>query len=125
MNVLFSNPPWWEPTGKVWPRYRAGVRAGSRWPFTYEGYGVFPHTPIPGSYAPYPFFMGYAASYLEKMTGERVTLRDSIALRESKASYWKFVQTQRWDYIFIESATPSWKVDQAYIHALHAAQPEA
>jgi radical SAM superfamily enzyme YgiQ (UPF0313 family) len=125
MNILFTNPPWWEATGKLWPKFRAGVRAGSRWPFTYEGYGVFPHTPIPGSYAPYPFFMGYAATYLEKMTGARVTLRDSIARRESEASYWKFLNGQKWDYVFLESATPSWAVDQEYIRGIHAAQPAA
>jgi radical SAM superfamily enzyme YgiQ (UPF0313 family) len=125
MNILFTNPPWWEPTGKLWPRFRAGVRAGSRWPFTYEAYRAFPHTPIPGAYAPYPFFMGYAAPYLEKMTGARVTLRDSIALRESVASYWRFITTQNWDFIFLESATPSWAIDQEYIRGLHNAQPHA
>ena len=125
MNVLFTNPPWWEPTGKLWPRFRAGVRAGSRWPFTYEDSTVFPQTLIPRSYAPYPFFMGYAAPYLEKVTGATVTLRDSIALRESVKSYWKFVSRQKWDFIFLESATPSWKVDQEYIRALHAKQPDA
>jgi radical SAM superfamily enzyme YgiQ (UPF0313 family) len=101
------------------------VRSGSRWPFTYESRQVFPHTPIPGSYAPYPFFMGYAATYLEKMTGARVTLRDSIARRESEASYWKFLNGQKWDYVFLESATPSWAVDQEYIRGIHAAQPAA
>jgi radical SAM superfamily enzyme YgiQ (UPF0313 family) len=124
-NVLFTNPPWWERNGKRWPRYRAGVRAGSRWPFTYESNVVFPNTRIPGSYAPYPFFMGYAAPYLEKMTGAQVTLRDSIALRESEARYWKFLNKKRWDYVFLESATPSWDVDQQYIRGIHAAQPDA
>ena len=39
MSILFSNPPWWE--GKESrgffrkKRWRRGVRAGSRWPFTY------------------------------------------------------------------------------------------
>lgn len=125
MNVLFTNPPWWEATGKLWPRYRAGVRAGSRWPFTYESAFVFPHTFIPRTYAPYPFFMGYAATYLARVTGARVKLRDSIALRESEKSYWKFISSERWDFIFLESATPSSKVDQNYIRALHADQPEA
>src|SRR3954468_245070 len=124
-NVLFTNPPWWERTGKLWPRYRAGVRAGSRWPFTYEDSIAFPNTPIPCSYAPYPFFMGHAATYLVKMTGARVTLRDSIALRETEARSWKFFNGQRWDYIFFESATPSWEVDQKYIHQIHEAQPDA
>jgi radical SAM superfamily enzyme YgiQ (UPF0313 family) len=123
--VLFTNPPWWEATKKLWPRYRAGVRAGSRWPFTYESNIVFPRTPIPGSYAPYPFFMGYAAPYVERATGARVTLRDSIALRESESDYWKFLKAETWDYVFLESATPSWAVDQDYVRGIHAAQPNA
>src|SRR6266576_5135713 len=59
------------------------------------------------------------------MTVASVTLRDSIALRESVKSYWKFVKGKTWDFIFLESATPSWQVDQEYIQALHAAQPDA
>ena len=36
MKVLFSNPPWWieNPDAIYAPKLMAGVRAGSRWPFT-------------------------------------------------------------------------------------------
>jgi len=40
---LFSNPPWWgetkayadQATGRRFLMYTAGIRAGSRWPFTF------------------------------------------------------------------------------------------
>ena len=39
MSIFFSNPPWWEgkESRKGWfkrKRWRRGIRAGSRWPFT-------------------------------------------------------------------------------------------
>ena len=62
MSILFSNPPWWE--GKESrgflkkKRWRRGVRAGSRWPFTYLG-RCTPDNPRALDYIPYPFFLGY------------------------------------------------------------------
>ena len=86
--VLFSNPPWWDERietagGAYW---RAGVRAGSRWPFTRPSRST-PDRFVWGEYLPYPFFMGYAAAYVRKMTGATVDFRDSIAVRESYESY--------------------------------------
>ena len=56
MSILFSNPPWWE--GKESrgflrkKRWRRGVRAGSRWPFTYQG-RCTPDNPRAHYYMPY------------------------------------------------------------------------
>src|SRR5580658_607402 len=96
--VLFSNPPWWDERietsgGAYW---RAGVRAGSRWPFTRPSRSYPDHFHW-GEYLPYPFFMGYAATYLQKMTQSTVHLRDSIALRESYESYLKAVADEHYD----------------------------
>lgn len=112
MKVLFSNPPWW--VGQAGHYWVAGVRAGSRWPFT---------LPVPaapdrfqfGGYLPYPFFMGYAATYAKKATGADVAFRDSLALRESYQTYFQFLANGRFDYVFIEVATPSWQHDQRLI----------
>ena len=61
---------------------RYGVRAGSRWPFTMDQ---------PNSdYAPYPFFMGYAASNLREH-GFEVNIFDAVAEIE-------------YDFIFIKSS---------------------
>ena len=91
MTILFSNPPWWE--GKESrgflkkKRWRRGVRAGSRWPFTYIG-RCEPDNSRARDYIPYPFFLGYAATYVQEKIGrDKVFFRDSIALSESYKSY--------------------------------------
>jgi len=73
LRVLFSNPPWWgeakayadTASGRRFLRYTAGVRAGSRWPFTF----MLPTPPRLHQHTnlqPYPFFMGYATTYVAK-----------------------------------------------------------
>jgi radical SAM superfamily enzyme YgiQ (UPF0313 family) len=101
---------------------RAGVRAGSRWPFTYLTHS-FPGWRAPFEYLPMPFFMTYASSYVAKETGAEVVLRDSIARRESYASYWKYIRDNQFDFIFIESATPSWEEDSKTIRKIHELSP--
>ncbi len=130
MKVLFSNPPWWGDRKQVssgWFRksvtWVAGVRAGSRWPFTYEirtAPGKFRF----GEYLPYPFFMGYATTYAQKHTDAKVTFRDSIALRETYQQYHAFLSKERFDYIVIESASPSWEHDRTLIRDIHRELPQ-
>jgi len=125
--VLFSNPPWWQANERKWgiiPVRRAGVRAGSRWPFTYQTFS-FPGWRAPFEYLPLPFFMTYAASYVAKYTGAEVILRDSIARRESYQTYWDYIHNNRFDFIFIESATPSWDEDVKTIRTLHKLSPQS
>lgn len=126
MKVLFSNPPWWSESTGRWPRkqkWRAGVRAGSRWPFTYPVRSA-PDRLVKQDYVPYPFFMGYAASYVRQHTGAEVLLRDSIAIRESYQSYYRFLQDERPDLVFIESATPSWDHDAGVIRKINELLPD-
>jgi len=126
MKILFSNPPWWEKKeGPLYRRrWRAGVRAGSRWPFTYVVNSKPDHFQF-GDYLPYPFFMGYATTYVAKGTGANVTMRDSIALRESYASYFSHLAAEKYEYIFIESATPSWQHDAPLLKDIHRTLPDA
>ena len=121
MAILFSNPPWWE--GKESrgflrkKRWRRGVRAGSRWPFTYQG-RCTPDNPRAHDYIPYPFFLGYATTYAEKYLGKnKVFFRDSIALSESYNNFYKYLETinNKIEYLLIESATPSWEHDYKLI----------
>lgn len=126
MKVLFSNPPWWEKReGPFYrKRWRAGVRAGSRWPFT----GLVNSAPGKfrfGDYLPYPFFMGYASTYARKQTGVDARMHDSLALRESYETYFAYLEKERPDFIFIESATPSWDHDAKVITKIHQKLPEA
>lgn len=67
--------------------------------------------------------MGYATTYLAKATGASVTLRDSIASRETYESYFRFLKEQRFDFIFIEAATPSWDHDKVVIQKIKEMLP--
>jgi radical SAM superfamily enzyme YgiQ (UPF0313 family) len=130
VRVLFSNPPWWgEPkayadpaTGRRSIMYIAGIRAGSRWPFTF----MLPTPPDSTNchFQPYPFFMGYATTYLARQAGVDVMFRDSIALRESYDRYHAFLRREKFDYIVIESASPSWEHDRNLILEIKRRQPE-
>lgn len=97
--------------------WRRGVRAGSRWPFTYVG-AATPDNPASSDYMPYPFFLGYAATYVAQATGADVVFRDSIAMAESYATFETFLRQEQFDYIVIESATPSWQHDRGLIHQI-------
>jgi len=81
---------------------RYGVRAGSRWPFTMD---------TPMNYAPYPFFMGYAAAYL-KANGFEVNIIDAVA--EEQYSYQDFleeVKNEKADIVVVECSTPTIDID--------------
>ena len=130
MKVLFSNPPWWVGQENVVDRngvegtvWTGGVRAGSRWPFTLNLRSA-PDRFVWGDYRPYPFFMGYAASYAARETQIQMAFRDSIALAESYDAYFQHLREARYDLIFIESATPSWDHDRALIRTLNKVLPE-
>jgi len=129
MTILFCNPPWWE--GKESrgffrkKRWRRGVRAGSRWPYTYRGRSTPDHA-RGHDYIPYPFFLGYAASYISKEIGiEKVFFRDSIALSESYQSFFYYLEeiNNKLEYIVIETATPSWEHDYSLIKKIKKKYP--
>ena len=119
MKVLFANPPWWDVSEQY---LRCGVRAGSRWPFT------MPANALPGEfkfggYLPYPFFLGYAASYAAANTTADVRFRDSIALRETYPQFEEYLVAEHFDYVFIETATPSWEHDSQIVRMIHRVLP--
>ena len=129
MSILFSNPPWWE--GKESrgflkkKRWRRGVRAGSRWPFTYLG-RCTPDNARAHDYIPYPFFLGYATTYVANKIGkDKVFFRDSIALSESYNSFYKYLDSihDKIEYFLIESATPSWDHDYNLIKEIKKKYP--
>jgi radical SAM superfamily enzyme YgiQ (UPF0313 family) len=128
MKILFSNPPWWKKRennnrhSEIGLDWYAGVRAGSRWPHTIPS-ASRPDDFIFGSYLPYPFFMGYASSWVAQKTGAKVVFRDSIALRESYQSFLRFISEDNFDIIFVESASSSWDHDKEIIHQIHQLVP--
>ena len=83
---------------------RYGIRSGSRWPFTMG-------RPMVNIYVPYPFMMGYTASYL-KAHGVNVSLIDGIAAGET--SYSRFlarVKRAKPDIIIMESFASTRDID--------------
>ncbi len=130
MSILFSNPPWWEKKESRGflrkKRWRRGVRAGSRWPFTYLG-RCYPDNSRAKDYIPYPYFLGYATTYASKLIGEKkVYFRDSIALSESYKSFFKYLDSihDKIEYYLIESATPSWEHDYKLIKEIKNKYPK-
>lgn len=120
MKIIFSNPPWWTNEAGT---LRYGIRAGSRWPFTAHAHCA-PDQFSFGGYIPFPFFMGYAASYVQRAFPDAtVTLRDSIALRESYQRYFDFLASHQPDVVIVESATPSWEHDAAICRRIAALLP--
>ena len=69
--------------------------------------------------------MGYAATYAARAlgAGAEIRFRDSIALRESYESFYAHLDRERYDYLFIESATPSWEHDKAVLLEIHRRLP--
>lgn len=122
MKIIFSNPPWFEveDNGII----RAGIRAGSRWPFTMRTRSR-PDRPVLGEYLPAPMFMQYAAGYAKAHTGAEVIIRDSIARRESYQSWVDWISIQRPDFVVVESATPSWEHDMQCVGLIKQAVPSA
>jgi radical SAM superfamily enzyme YgiQ (UPF0313 family) len=82
---------------------RYGVRAGSRWPFTMD-------QPL-SNYAPYPFFMGYAASYLME-NGFEVNILDAVAEMEyNYDTFLEEIKLEEADIVVLECSTPTIDID--------------
>lgn len=123
MKILFSNPVWW--TQGERGEWRAGIRAGSRWPFTMPT-NSRPDAPAKGEYMPYPMFMGFAASWCQHAFPDaQVVLRDSLARRESYETFLNYVASFKPDFVVMESATPSWDHDKHVCKLINEAHPQA
>lgn len=121
MKVLFSNFPWWITTNDG---LRAGIRAGSRWPFSMASRSQ-PDAPVRGEYMPMPQFLASAAAWCQRaFPSATVTLRDSIARRESYASFIDYMATEKPDYLVLETATPSWSHDRQILRIVAETVPD-
>ena len=117
MKILFSNPPWWSQkiSRKTNKKMLAkGVRAGSRWPFTFICKSTFNKRDY-DDYTPFPHFLAAAASYVKKFTSHQVFFRDSIALCDSYENFYKYLEEKNFDCIVIESQSTSWDHDKKLI----------
>lgn len=121
MKILFSNLPWWSKGehGEL----RAGIRAGSRWPFT-VGTNSLPDQPAAHEYLPTPIFLGFAASWCQRaFPHAKVVLRDSLARRESYQTFLQYLADTKPDFIIVETATPSWDHDRHCLRLIREASP--
>ncbi len=123
MKVLFSNNPWWAQGERG--ELRAGIRAGSRWPFS-VGTLSLPDAPAANEYLPYPMFMGFAASWCQRAFPDaQVVFRDSLARRESYETFLNYIAGFKPDFVVVESATPSWAHDSHVVKLILEASPES
>ena len=97
MNVLIANPPWFEKGHSV--------RAGSRWP-----HAEFDEKEDRTGYAPFPFFMAYAAAVLER-DGHEVGVLDALTLGWSRETFMEKISEFKPDFVIMESSTPSINFD--------------
>ena len=127
MRILFSNPPWWQSDFATavddTPALRQGIRAGSRWPFTRPAQ-YLPNQFRWGAYLPFPFFLGHAAAWTQKLLpAALVEIRDSIARGEDYDRFLQAVDSFAPDFLVIETATSALEHDEQLFAALAQARP--
>lgn len=123
MKILFSNVPWWSrgEHGEI----RAGIRAGSRWPFTVPTNSRY-DAPAAFEYLPAPMFLGFSASWCQRAFPDaQVVLRDSLARRESYETFLNYIASWKPDFVVVETATPSWEHDKHVCRLINEAHPSA
>lgn len=105
MRIILLNLPW-----RINNRW--GIRAGSRWPFTFE-----PEENNYIKYIPFPFFLAHAASLL-KSKNHDVKLIDAIAQGSDEKKVMDEIEDYNPSLIVIETSTPSFDNDIRIAHGL-------
>jgi anaerobic magnesium-protoporphyrin IX monomethyl ester cyclase len=95
LKILLVNLPW-QRGGK------SGVRAGSRWPHVKDE--------SEGGYLPFPFFLAYAASLLQKHSFQALIV-DAIAQQIPEDVFIKNILPMDLDYLVAETSIPSFYYD--------------
>lgn len=103
MKVLVANPP-----AYLYDEGRCYVQGGSRWSHSYY---------IPRSvakkkrwYLPYPFFLGYTASYLRAHSNADITFVDACAELMNETEFHDYVVRNNPDLVLLEVPTVSWNL---------------
>ena len=126
MRVLLSNLPWYKEPKENKPGWR-GVRAGSRWPHTFEYYqhqdenGIIPELTL--GYIPFPFWLATAGALLKKHGFEAYT-RDSIAIGETYDNFIEFATDYNPNIFVVETATATLDNDLALVVELRKRIPK-
>ncbi len=105
LKVLLVNLPW-QRDG------RWGVRAGSRWPHIKDR--------SEGNYLPFPFFLAYAASLLQKHN-IKAHIIDAIAGQMPEDTFIEKILDMNFDYLVAETSIPSFYDDLKILERIHKA----
>ena len=105
LKVLLVNLPW-EKQGQ-W-----GVRAGSRWPHIKDR--------SEGNYLPFPFFLAYATSLLQKNDVEAHII-DAIAQQLPEERFMERILGMNFDYLVAETSVPSFYDDLRMLEKINKA----
>jgi len=103
LKILLANLPW-QRDGK-W-----GVRAGSRWPHIKDE--------NEGEYLPFPFFLAYATSLLQKHNID-ASMIDAIAEQITEDQFLEKISRTQFDYLVVETSIPSFYDDLAMLKEIH------
>ena len=103
MKILFANIPFIKfSDGGL----QTGPNAGSRWPWTAPGGNFL-------GYAPFPFWLAYAAKYVQSH-GFEVKLYDGVALRhKSLQQTLQEIKNYSPDIIFYDVSTPTYEINDS------------
>lgn len=104
MKILLANPSFRLSISTTKEKYL--IRAGSRWPFF-----LIKHPQQPSPYLPFPFFLSYTASLLEKLPWVDLDVLDSIALNQSETDFLVHLASTKPDVILFEATTASFIYD--------------
>jgi anaerobic magnesium-protoporphyrin IX monomethyl ester cyclase len=99
MKILFANLPFIKHiNGQIY----TGPNAGSRWPFTAPG--------TLGIYAPFPFWLAWAAQYVQSH-GYDIDFYDGVALKHNSLQHTKeYFSKTKPNIVFYDIATPTYKL---------------
>lgn len=103
LKILLANLPW-QRDGKI------GVRAGSRWPHIKDK--------SEGNYLPFPFFLAYATSLLQKHNID-ANLVDAIAEETAEDKFLEKILGKDFDYLVAETSVPSFYDDLKILKRIH------
>jgi radical SAM superfamily enzyme YgiQ (UPF0313 family) len=70
-----------------------------------------------------PVFPGVRGELCGSHHDRRRSVSDSIALRETYPQFEEYLVAERFDYVFIETATPSWEHDSQIVRMIHRVLP--
>lgn len=117
MKVLIANPP-----AYLYDENRRYVQGGSRWSHSYHMSRSLARRTL--MYLPYPFFLGYASSYLRANSNAEVTFLDACAELMNEKEFHDRITQLRPDLLLIETPTVSFSLLMRLLHEIKTDMPE-